>query len=404
MSDTPFHWVLFSVLVVLVLGSLAVGYVSDTGPREASDPPELVEPAHDGGSLWPYVSRTQSFETRTLGINLLVRGDPGRVRRYLLRHDDWRGRLPADPPAAAARPLVEHGLAWRLAHGGPRFTYVEHPDQRGDGGWVDATYQLQEGSYLGTRYHVRAYTSPAEDGDWTALQAHREYWDWFGLRHTVTSAVEARRHVEADLRDDDAVESVSQMDLDNPGTADGDGMATVIEFASLVMLAGLAGSAGWESTLRGRLRSPRGERAARGGALVAAIGLVTLGVRVAGVTLEATLPAVSPVLIAGCLYPVLTVGLPLIATYFARPLRMEPAFLLAVAAFAAALAVDLWYLGLTDVPAGLAFHRVTLVLSLGLVAAGASYRERGGPRWNVLQQMGLAGWTFALVLPVVGLA
>lgn len=404
MSDTPHHWVLFSVLVVLVLGSLAIGYVSNPGPREVSDPPVLVEPTHDGGSLWPYVSRTQSFETRTLGINLVVRGDPDRVRRYFLRHDDWRGRPRADAPAAAARPLVEPGIAWRLAHGGPRFTYVEHADQRGDGGWVEATYQLHEGTYLGTRYHVRAYPSPAEDGDWTAMQAHREYWDWFGLRHTVTSAVEARRHVVADLRDDGAVESVSRVDLDNPGTADGDGWASVIEFATLVLLVGLAGSASWASTLRGRLRSLRGERVARGGALVAAIGLVTLGVRVAGVTLEGTFPAVSPVLIAGSLYPVLAVGLPLVATYFARPLRMEPAFLLAVAAFAAALVVDLWYLGLTDFPVGLAFHRVTLVLSLGLVAAGASYRQRGGPRWNVLRQMGLAGWLFALVLPVVGLA
>lgn len=414
MTDTPLHWVLFAVLAVVVLGTVTGGFVTTSGGPDGTDSPELVDPVANGSSLWPYTSRTRSFETRTLGINLVVRGDPDAVRGYLLRHaDDDRSerRHPDDPVdgSAEAVPLVEPGVTWQLAHGGARYTYVERSDQAGGGVWIEATYQLYEGTFLGTRYHVRAYAAPGSGDDWTAMQAHEEYWDWFGLRHTVTSAKAAQRHVESDLADDPVVESVRRVNLGNAGTADGDGWAAVIEFAALAILVGGARSAAGApgdavgERIRGLLRATSQKRAIQWVGLVAALVLVYLGVRLGGVAAEQAFPTVSPVLIAGALYPVLVVGLPFSAEYFARPLRLEPAFLLTIVAFAAALGLDWWYLGLTVVPVGLAMHRVTLLLSLGLIAAGAAYRSSGGPRWNVLRQIGIVGWVFALVLPVVGL-
>lgn len=409
MPASRLHWVLFAMLAGLVLVSGAGDFVTGPGDQPDTGSPTLVEPVANGSSFWPYTSRTRSFETRRLGINLLVRGDPVEVRRYFLRHtdDDWRRRSRADPPDSGPAAAAEvPGVAWRLAHGAPRYTYIERETQRGDGEWVAETYQLYEGSYLGTRYHLRAYASP--DGDWTAIQAHQEHWDWFGLRHTVTSTEAAQRHVEADLGDDAVVESVGRMNLGNGGAGDSDGWATVIEFAAIGFLFGGLRSVGGRADAVRRsvwatIRSPRGKRALRQGSLFAAVGLVYLGVRVAGVTLEEAFPAISPVVIAGGLYPVLAVGLPSSAGYFGRRVRMEPAFLLAVAGFLTALVLDLWYLGLSVIPIRIALHRLALLLSLGLVAAGAAYREQGGPRWNVLLQIGLVGWVFALGLPVLGL-
>lgn len=399
------------MLVGLVLLSGVSDFGSTPGDRVGADSPTLVEPVANGSSLWPYTSRTRSFETRRLGINLVVRGDPVDVRGYFLRHADGWQRRPHPESAggsAAAVPIEAPGIAWRPAHGAPRYTYVEQAHERGDGAWVAETYQLYEGSYLGTRYHLRAYAAPAPDEDWTAMQAHREYWDWFGLRHTVTSVEAAQRHVEADLEDDAAVESVWRMNLENGGSADSDGWATVIEFAAVGLLAGGArsGSGRRDSTrqrVRAVARSPRGRRVLRQGSLFLAVGLVYLGVRVTGVALEETFPVISPVIIAGGLYPVLAVGLPFCTGHFGRRVGMEPAFLLAITGLLTALVLDRWLLGLAGVPVGLAVHRLTLLLSLGLVAAGASYRARGGPRWNVLLQIGLVGWVFALGLPVIGL-
>lgn len=413
MRGPRLHWLGFAALIVLIVLS---GVTEFTAPpateHEASDAPDLVEPVPNGSSLWPYTSRTRSFETRRLGINLIVRGDPAAVRQYLLRHS----RDPPDQPSvteespkssSAEDPLEALGVEWRVAHGGTRYTYVESGNEPGEGRWLAESYQLYDGTYLGSRFHIRAFESMTPGEDWTAMQAHQEHWDWFRLRHTVTSTRTARQHVEADLIDDTAVDTVWRMHLDNGDTADSDGWATVIEFALFLFVAGIIRplsrelAASWRR-LTARLRPPRGGRARHQALLFAAIIAILLGVRLLGVTLEETFTAVSPTDIAAGLYLFLVLGLPIGTAYLARRVQMEAAFLVTVIAFMIAAVLDLAYLGLTVVPFDFILHRATLLLSLGLIAAGSAYDAQGGPRWNELLQIGGVGWMFAIVLPLLG--
>lgn len=305
--------------------------------------------------------------------------------------------------SSAEDPLEALGVEWRIAHGGTRYTYMES----GEGRWLAESYQLYDGTYLGSRYHIRAYESMTPGEDWTAMQAHQEHWDWFRLRHTVTSTRAARQHVESDLIDDTVVDTVWRVRLDNEDTSDSDGWATVIEFALFLFVAGIVRplsremSASWRR-LKARLRPPEGGRTRQHGLLFGAIIAVLLGVRLLGVTLEETFTAIPPTHLAAGLYLFLVLGLPVSTAYLARRVQMEAAFLITVIAFMTAAVLDLAYLGLTVVPFDFILHRVTLLLSLGLIAAGAAYGSQGDPRWNELLQIGSVGWVFAIVLPLLG--
>lgn len=171
---------------------------ADSGQTEAN---ATLVTISESDSLWPYTSRSESAADRTLAITLVVRDDPSSVERTLSRLDDedWR---PTNESIEAPNVTVEAGeteveLAWRSAHGATRYTYVERD---GTGRWLDEYRQLHAGSYLATRDHVWLY-APADDAGWTALQIHREYWDWFRLRHTVTDVVDSRERAVGDLTD-----------------------------------------------------------------------------------------------------------------------------------------------------------------------------------------------------------
>ena len=133
--------------------------------------------------LWPAVA---------LALDVVVRGDPERVRRVL------ETRSGADWNATSSEGRVTESL-WAPARGAARYTYVA-TDADGSGRWVASAYQLAVGTYLGQRTHIRAY--PATGSNWTALQAHTEYWDWFRLRHSVTGIRPGSAYLERDLRDE----------------------------------------------------------------------------------------------------------------------------------------------------------------------------------------------------------
>jgi len=141
-------------------------------------------------------------------------------------------------------------------------------------------YQLSTGTYLGSRVHVRAYPAPSEN--WTALQAHVEYWDPFRLRHTVTGVAEGGRFVERDLRDEPFVDGVSREyhGLDGGGSH---GWLTVVELAPAALVLGAA------LPVAGRYREY-----AVDAALPAALVALVLVVRAAGLAAEGLAPGVDP--------------------------------------------------------------------------------------------------------------
>ncbi|MFC6737659.1 hypothetical protein ACFQEQ_15555, partial [Halolamina salina] len=173
------------------------------GAPAAEQPPpseQLVSPDGTESYVWPYTSRSRSTEGRTLALNVVVLGEPDRVRRAFV------GRSDTDWGAVGGNASV--GVSpWRPAHGSVRYSYVGS-DREGSGEWVAPAYQLAVGEYFGERTHIRAY--PSASGDWTALQAHTEYWDWFRLRHTVTGVGPGAEFVERDLADESFVEEVSR--------------------------------------------------------------------------------------------------------------------------------------------------------------------------------------------------
>jgi len=115
------------------------------------------------------------------------------------------------------------------ADGSTRYAYVAMGHDPTGGTWLDESYQLHDGEYLGSRHHIRAYASPDSDDQWTAMQTHREHWDWFRLSHTVTSAEDSQRYVEREFMDRRYVSSVSRDHLGNDRGFDSDGWVTIID-------------------------------------------------------------------------------------------------------------------------------------------------------------------------------
>jgi hypothetical protein len=366
--------------VLLVLGLLGSALLGPAAPPSEGAPPadRLIQPDGTGSHLWPYTSRSRSVGGRTLALNVLVHADAATVRQALVNRSgtDW-DRIEGD--AAVGKP------AWRSARGAARYTYVA-PEAGADGRWIRSAYQLGTGTYLGRRTHVRAYPGRAGSGDWTAFQAHTEYWDWFRLRHTVTGVDAGAQAVERDLRDERFVGEISRVyhGLDGGGS---DGWLTVVRFAPAALLAAAA-----LPLARGRGRW-RVVDAVLPGAIVG----IVLGVRAAGIAAEGLFPGVTPKAFAALLYPVLAVGPPLLVLGLARDRPPARTAALAAAALGAAVVLDLQGLGVRSVPISLALHRTALVGALGLVAFGVARGER-----RVIVPSALA-WVLTLAAPLVGI-
>lgn len=373
-------------------------------PVGSGDPVALYFPDENGSAIWPYTSRSRSFEGRTLAINVILYGEPDRVRDALRRQTDaeWNrtneseSEQEVESGAQGAVEVEVNGtkIDWGPARGATRYTLFASDPESTTWRWVDESYQLHVGDYLGKRYHIRAYESP--DGErWTAMQAHEEYWDWFRLRHTVTGTDGAQRFVENDFRDEPFVSEVRR-------TWTGERWITEIDLvgAALTLLLGTA-----TSTLPGRVRREFAALRETVDPIDATLFGISagfyLGVRLGGVLLERAFPEIPTKAFAGMLYPLLAVFLPLLVVVLARRSTPLAAFAAAAAGLGAAFVVDFAALGLTVVPVDVALQRVATVVALGLLAAGGANRASDEPDGWLLA--GVACWIAALGLPLFGL-
>ncbi|WP_049985300.1 hypothetical protein [Halobellus rufus] len=277
-----YRWALLFVVIVAA-GAVGSGFVGSDGVVSGADPPpeQLLRPSEAESYVWPYTSRSRSVDGRTLALNVVIVGTPEDVRAILTDRSEleWTeadedhgvnssvaaealngslgGANQTQSPEATSSPQTAQtetatqtteaqtteqrngsdSLAqlnesidlspWQSARGSSRYTYVA--DNLSSGEWVESEYQLATGTYLGSRTHIRAYPGPSDN--WTALQAHTEYWDWFRLRHTVTGVESGGRTVERDLRDEPFVTDVSRVYHGYTGGGS-DGWMSVIRITS----------------------------------------------------------------------------------------------------------------------------------------------------------------------------
>ena len=371
---------------------------------EETEEPMLVEPVENGTQLWPYTSRARDHSTKTLGINLVVVGDPEDVHVVMTERSrlEWTETAPEEqdldpgqddrdsvnPEAQNVEDVVRYGEA----NGAIRYSYVETEE---GGMWLLPDYQIHSGNYLGQRMHVRAYEDP--NGEWTAMQAHDEHWDWFRLRHTVTGISDAQREVEDDFMDAPFVESVSREPFEH-GTADGDGWATVIRLSLLLFPLGLLATGRLERTNERFRRLYR--RHNREFTLGAALFALYLGIRLVGISLEIQLPRVPPRVIAAPLYLVLALGTPAIAYYLGRGTNRTWCFTHAVGGLGTAFVIDFVIMGVSVVPLRFILHRIAVLVSIGLIAVGSTAAYEEDRDWPLA--IGATGWILALALPLLG--
>ncbi|WP_424013879.1 hypothetical protein ACOZ35_12450 [Halorubrum xinjiangense] len=387
--------VVVALLVVVGVGLVLSGFFAGVAEEPTVDDvadDSLIEVDGDY-RLWPYTSRTRTVEGRTLAINVLFHAD-AEATRAAIEGDaaaDWQKTDPDEAAATAGDDQIREfvGRDWQDAHSSLRYSYVEGPT---GGVWLAETFELHDGAYLGVRDHLRAYESP--DGAYTAVQAHEEYYDWFRLRHTVPDIDAPATRLE-----DEFIESNRASDVrrEYRGIDGGrsDGWLSVIELAATAALAGaLLRRRTREAALDllGRLRTDA-ERHAAAATLGLTLGVVLVGVRFAGVTLETALPGVSPKAIAAPLYLVLALGLPALVVWRAPRSTPEAAALAVAVGLGGGFVADFAALGVA-VPPDLIVHRVALLAALGVVAIGRAAADRP------VAVVGLLAWAVGLALPL----
>lgn len=397
-------WIAAALLLIAALsGAIALGtWPLGASGAEAPSEPRLIEPVDEGTLLWPYTAKAKRHGARTLAINLVVRGDPERVRNAMTDRSalNWTETPPEEEGAEAETYAagVEAGngtddlefVFWNPAKGSTRYAYVLEGDE---GRWLTESYQLHDGTYFGSRTHVRAYEDPR--GEWTAMQAHDEYWDWFRLRHTITGVASAQRTVERDFMDAPYVDDVVRHPYLH-GAPGGGNWVTVVNL-SLLVIPGLVG-----------LRVERGRATAkhwlgrygRELGLGVALFALYLGIRSLGIGLERTVPGANPHHIAGPVYLVLVLGTPAVASAIPRGADPGWAFASAVGWLGSAFVVDAVAMGVSVLPLQFVLHRTAVLLAVGLIAYGSAYesdRKRPLPLVG-----GILGWLLVLVLPALG--
>jgi len=444
-----------TVVCLLLVSSTGLTVGSQAAPQRG---PESVDPQRGPGDvkivtvhpdsrdrLWPFTSRERRFETLTLPMNAVVRGNDTRVRWFLRtgRHVNWN-ESEEEWQGVGGEELggTTGDLAWYEAHGATRYTYIESTRDP-HGGWVDESYQLHDGDYFGTRYHLRAYTGGRGNASWTAVQAHREHWDWFRLRHTVGSTADAQRYVEQSFYGSPAVARIGRQRFANGGNADSDGWATVavmqepeppepgetatgmgtepgtetegsVRRASgfppsatvwglaAVLIAGAGLSVG-VGDVRRRLHELEVEVPERLAALFVVSLLTMPTLRWASITAERTVPSLPPKLIAGLGYLVLAVWLPVVVLLLARGTRADRAAPLVAVGFGAGILFDYALVGITLVPVSVMLHRLAVVLAVGLFAAAGTRLWTDRPGHVAVPVAAAFAWAGVLVRPLVDL-
>lgn len=422
------HLLLFGLLVLTASYLVASGTIDPTAEPdepETLDRDQLVQVEENGSYIWPYTSRGRSVDEQTLAINLIIHGSDERVQRALVAQEEleWEELDPETEDEPETYEDTGDSIQWDDAHGSTRYTYVDTGPGGDEGVWIQESYQLHTGTYLGSRYHIRAYTT--EHDDWTAIQVHQEYFDWFRLRHSVTDVQQSQNALEAEFLEEPYVEEVRR---EYHGTHEGwnDGWLSVIQLATVVPAAiglGLLGMLG-DEPIRGIVRGTRNllewmYRNSRGFILAGALAGLVVGVRSAGLAAEAAVPWITPQAFVAVLYPVLVVGLPVtaivltqpleratrflrlhrVASWLGDPLEPQPAFTFSAIGLGVGFILDFVGIGITTLPLQLLLHRLGLMFALGLLAAGSARSDSEGA---VLFGIGLLGWIVGLAMPLLG--
>lgn len=399
------------VLLVVSTGSIVAAQLVDTG--EPAGPEAELVTLDDGSELWPYTSRSTSVDERTLSINLVIYGDKQLVH-WVLRDDPFRDWEEVDEERQDVAPVEdpeedynESALAWGGAAGANRWIWVDPPG--GEPRWVAEAYQLEDGDYLGQRHHIRAYEDP-NASSWTALQAHTEHWDWFHLRHTVHSIEDTQLFVEEDILGRWFVEDLSRERFGNHRSADADGWVTVVylDGESVAASVGILALAlvGTRTVSRREIRDglaeePMAETGLRALAAVAAIVLAYHAIRFGAIGAERWIAYAAPKLIVAVGYPILVVGMPVVAYLTTRRLDATMAFSAAALAFVIATFLDYSYLGVSLIPLETFVHRGALAMAVGLIAAGASETARDPDARRGFVRTGVLLWLVALLVPLL---
>lgn len=400
-------------LALLLVAAWATGATAFLGNPTTSDiaPEQETSPAmfelETGAEIYPYYSASpHTFEQRS-AINVVVYGSLDETVSVLTDEAAWleteEDEQDAGPDTYSAAELDEaaedNPLGWGYAAGAERFAFVGYGEETA---WLEESVQLHDGEYYGTRYHLRLYELPGDEPA-VAIQAHHEHFDWFTLRHAVDSIENAQSHVEADLMDQLGHENVIRQWVGNDGAYDSDGWVTFVTLAVLPVLLGLGAVTAARHRID-RWRSSDLVVAAEdrfgvehASLFVAMVGIV-LGVRYFGIVLEGT-GWFTMHTIAGMLYPVMALGLPLTAYVLARSIeRRMDAAMAASLGLASGVLLDYLQLGITVLPIELIIHRTGLVVAIGLIAAGASTRARTESRLNPFVAAGGVLWFVLLAL------
>jgi len=396
---------------VLLAGSMG-SFVVTEAVGESSVEPTYLSLEDTDRQLWSYTSTGYSFDRATLALNAVVYGDPSAVRGQFLGRDmaDWNVTdeptepIAADPTAAEA---TDPAVQWDLTTGSNRYVYLADAGGDGTAGeWLTVDYQVHDGTYLGSRHHIRAYTAPDGDGEWTAMQAHHEHWDWFMGRHVVTSVEKSQSHLERELVAGSSAPEIRRIPVGGD-QSDFDRWLTIVDLrdlgvsaASVLPVVLFGACTARFSGVASRVRERVPTQDSRTLLLAAGIVAVTLSVRLLGIQLERALD-VAPKTIAFGLYPVLFVGLPTVTYLLARQLDRPRAFAGASLGFVAAVLLDYSYLGVSHLSLTMLVYRGALAVALGLIAAGSSRDERRDPEQVSHVRLGVLLWLVATLLPLL---
>lgn len=411
-----------AVTVVVLLALLVVSpglvapHAAEEVPRKGPDDVRLVSVSEESDArLWPFTSRQRSFESLTLPINALVRAESSRVVSQLQRRsgsdwesadDEWQG------VGNEAEPVVVEGtdVTWDETTGATRYTYVSAPGSAG--GWTTETAQIHDGTYFGSRYHLRLYEGGTGGDRWTAIQAHHEHWDWFRLRHTVGSLSVAQQQFETEYFGAAYTADVGRERFANGGISDADGWVSIVDLrplstvgalsVGLLLFGAIEGrtSATWRSMVDHVTAVLSDETGQRSVLLFAALLSLPLFVRSAAVFAETAVGVLPVKLVAGTLYLVLAAGVPAVA--LALPHEGEPFDWagIAILGLGVGFVLDYQSIGIEVLPIAVVLHRLTVLGVVGFLAAGASRRTAETP-WNSSTKIGLVTWLCLLSWPLL---
>lgn len=146
---------------------------SPSQPQPGLQPDPVMAPAivpvTTGSStvnLWPYTGTNLSGTPQDpMNVIFVGAGDPRNVRDALLSLDNNRAVAPFNQSQTGMLLAgVAQGCTWSDAIGSQQTTYTDQS------GWTGSVIQLECGSYVPFRFHVRLFKA----GDWTVANAHVE--------------------------------------------------------------------------------------------------------------------------------------------------------------------------------------------------------------------------------------